>query len=507
MAFFKQSPKHCKRNFDSVIDVQEEIKRFKLLYEIDPKTGSVNNCGDADKAANWRRYVREAVINCAGTPVELDFFEKIWGGKTESIPTTRMTFKQNCDIDRNIVAGETKSAAGPNQPLVFRLQKSSHSVNGTSSLPVKGFEIWNYQIKHWMLVQDVNRDTPYGHLITVVPKKKGVTLSVTAGKKMLVSSAKQVGGYTCNDDYVGTHSSPGFFYDLTMGRWRVQWKHSLELNKGFKDQLVFGTMFDNEGKEIDGWEYYKKIKAMEDLKYAMNLQFFLGEKVDNPDIFVENMNGSSDLPGFNGYYNQVKNAGGIRYPYDPQYGIDPYADFASILMRQDSLKRQTEFILLNSLNFKIPFDRNFSKFVKTEPGALTYDTFKRMAGKSGSIDQAVKRIGVESLYLWNFTVHLKNFDALNDTRSIGNDDMPYIAFMMPSNNLKDSNGRDVPPLEFFQPTGFGATGIGGQFEEHEYDARNERSGCEEVGGWMSRTIGMVTHCLQDHILLEPRKRC
>lgn len=505
--FFKQSPKHCSRQFNSVIEVQEELKQFKLQYELNPNISSVNNCGNADKAANWRRYVREAVVNCAGTPVELDFFEKMWGGKTEQIPTTKMTFKQNCDVDRNIVSAETKTAPGPGQPLTFKLAKASHSVEGTSSFAVKGFEIWNPEIKHIMVIGvDPDRTVKFNHQVTVWPKKKSVTLSVTAGKKMLVSPAKQVGGYTCNDNYVTTHTTPGFFYDLTMGRWRVQWKHSLELNKGFKDQLVFGTMFDNNGKEIDGWEYYKKIKAMEDLKYAMNIAFFLGEKVDNPQIILENMNDNSDFPGFDGYYQQVKNAGGIRYPYDPQYGIDPYADFASILLRQDSLKRVTEFVLLHSLPFKIPFDRNFSKVVASEPGNLTFDTFKRMTD-GDSMDQAVKRMGVSSMHLWNFSVHLKKFDALNDSRSIGNGDMPYIAFMMPSTGLKDSNGRDVPPIEFFEPTGYGASGIGGQFEEHEYDARKERSGCEEVGGWMSRTVGMVTHCLQDHIIFEPRKRC
>jgi hypothetical protein len=419
-----------------------------------------------------------------------------------------MTFKQQCEIDRNIVAGESKTAAGPGQAIQFKLHRGSHSVQGTGSLPVKGWEIWNHETKHWMRITDVNRDVPFQHIVTAVPKKKNVTLKVTAGRKMLVSPAKQVGGYTCNDNYVGTHSSPGFFYDLTMIRLRVQWKHSLELNKGFKDQLVFGTMFDNEGKEIDGWEYYKKIKAMEDLKYAMNLQFFLGEKVDNPDIILEDLNGSDDFPGFDGYYHQVKNAGGIRYPYDPQYGIDPYSDFAALLMRQDSLKRHSEWLILHSLNFKIPFDRNFDRTVKSSPGALTYETFKRVPGTNGKPNEmSVRRLGISSLHLWNMSVHFKTFDALNDSRSIGNGDMPYTAFMMPTNNVKDSNGRDVAPMEFYQPRGYGSTGIGGQFEEYEYDARRERSGCEEVGGWMARTVGMVTHCLADHIILEPRKRC
>src|SRR4051812_37853191 len=103
--FFLADPRGTHtQNLWSGRDVVDEINQFKLLMEVDSKSTSANNCNDPNKAANWRKYVREAVINCAGKPVELDFFEKIAGGKTEVIPTLEMYFKQNVDYDRNIVS-------------------------------------------------------------------------------------------------------------------------------------------------------------------------------------------------------------------------------------------------------------------------------------------------------------------------------------------------------------------------------------------------------------------
>jgi hypothetical protein len=476
--------------------VQKEIAQFKLQWEVDEKKASSNSC-DPNKAANWRKYVREQVINCAGTPVELDFFEKIAGGKTEMIPAKEMYFKQNGDIDHNIVSKNNVKGAGPGAPVTFTLHRSSHASGGTAAYPVKGWEIYSYEDLQWLRIIDVKTDVPYAFEVVVAPKNKRYTINIRAGKKMLVSPATQVGGYTTNGSHVGTHDTPGYIYKMTMLRLRVQWKQAIDLMKGYKDVLQFGIMFDNEGKEVDCWEYYKKIKALEQLKYAFNLQFFTGQKLDNPDIFQEMSDDS--YPGFDGYVPQVMNGGGIVYPYDQQYGIDPYADFGSIMLRQDSLKRHKEWTILRALPFQMGFDRNFSKTVKGEPGDLTYETFKR----TGANLESIKRMGVKSLAMWNMTLHFKDFDALSDSRSIGNGDFPYWAFMMPSAGLRDTEGRDVPPIEYFANKGCGADG---GFEEHEYDARKEKGGHEEVGGWMAKTIGMVAHCLNDHIILKPRRR-
>lgn len=504
MAFFSSEPRFCTQQFFSVNDVTTELKQFQLLYELG-KDGSVGNCGDANKAANWRKYVRQEVINCAGTPVELDFFEKIAGGKTEMIPAKTMYFKQNCDFDRNIFAKNSAVAAGPGLPVNFTLLKSKHSVNGTQSWVVKGYEIFIYEDQQWVVVTNVNKDVDFNHVITVRPKNKLYTANIRANKKMLVSPATQVGGYTCNTDFAGEWQTPGYIYKMTMLRLRVQWKQLLDLQKGYEDVLQFGILFDNEGKEIDCWEYYKKIKAQENMKYAWNLAFFMGQKLDNPDLEVEIGMSDSTYPGFDGYMQSVKYGGGINYKFDQQYGIDPYADLGAILLRQDQKKKVKEFIGLRALPFQMSFDKNFTRVAGKEPGACTFDTFRRVFNGKTPTQAEVARLGVESIKMWNLSIHWKDFDALSDTRSIGNADMPHHAFLMPAGKgLKDSSGRTVPPMEFFTNKG---CSMDGGYEEHMYDARKEKSGCEEVGGWMAKTIGMVTHCLDSHIIFSPRKRC
>lgn len=505
MAFFQGQPRFSNQQFFSVNDVTTELQQFKLLYELNSSTGSVNNCNDPNKAANWRKYVRQEVINCAGTPVELDFFEKIAGGKTEMIPAKNMYFKQNSDFDRNIYAKNNAVAAGPGLPVIFTLIKSKHSQNGTKSWVVKGYELFIYEDKQWVVVTNVNTDNDYAHEVTVRPKNKRYTANIRANKKILVSPAQQVGGYSANTDFAGEWQTPGYIYKMTMLRLRVQWKQMLDLQKGYEDVLQFGILFDNEGKEIDCWEYYKKIKAQENLKFAFNLAFFLGQQLDNPDLSIEIGMSDDTYPGFDGYDQSVRYGGGIVYRYDQQYGVDPYADLGAILLRQDARKRVKEFVGLRALPFQMSFDNNFRKTAKNESGSCTFETFRRTFNGKVPTAAQVALLGVESIKLWGLTVHWKEFDALSDTRSIGNGSMPYTSYLMPAGaGLKDSNGRSVPPIEYFTNKG---CSMDGGYEEHMYDARTEISGKEEVGGWMAKTIGMVTHCLEDHIIFDPRKRC
>lgn len=501
MPFFNPSPRKAKGNIYSVKDVMDEITQFKVLYELDPKTSSVNNCNDVDKAVQWRKLVREATINAMSTPVELDFFEKIAGGKTEVIPAKEMYFRQSTDYDHNIYAKSSAIASGPGKAVWFTLLKANHSVSGLESYAAVGYEILIYEDMQWVRVMDVDRSNPYAHRILIQPKNTRYTINVRPNKKMLVSPATQVNGFTCNNDFTGEHKTPGYLYKMTMLRLRVQWKQAIDLMKGYKEVLQFGIMWDNEGKEIDCWEYYKKIVAQQNLKYAFNLQFFAGQKLDNVEILNNAMAGDDSYPGFDGYTKQVENAGGIVYQYDPVTGLDVYADLGSILLRQDRLKRVTEFTMLHGLPVQMMIDRSMEKLLRNTSGC-SYDTFKRVAG--GANKENITRMGVNSVNLWNITMHQKKFDAITDTRSIGNGDLPYWSWVMPSNNLRDSDGREVPPIEYFTNKGCGADG---QYEEYTYDARRERSGCEEIGGWMSKTIGMVVHHLQDHIIFKPRKKC
>jgi hypothetical protein len=497
--FFTSEPRvKCAQKLFSVKDVQDEIKQFNALYEVDEKKSSSNTCGDSARALNWRKYVREAVINCAGTPVELDFFEKIGGGKTELIPAKEMSFKQNCDFDYNIVAKTSQEGAGPGAPFWITLHRSVHSVNGKTSYPIKGWELFIYEDMQYLRILDKNTDVDYAHKLYVAPKNKRYTGNVRAGKKIMVSPATQVGGYTCNTDETGVHITPGFFYNMTMLRLRVQWKQAVDLMKGYRDVLQFGIMFDNDGNEINCWEYYKKIKAREQLKLAFNLQMFTGQKADNVDVLNEMSDNS--YPGFDGYVTQVMNGGGNVIPYDVQYGIDPETDFGAMMLKQDSMKRNSEWTMLSALNFDMAFDKNFNKMLKDSNVSCSFETFKR----TGSNMEDIKRLNIRSVMLWNMTVHRKAFSALNDTRLIGNGDFPWWAFFMPTVGPKDQYGRSVPPLEFFTNQGCALTG---QHEEHQYDAREEKNGCEEIGGWMSKTIGMVAHCLRDHIIFKPRRKC
>ncbi len=497
--FFTGAPKFGMGKMHAVKDVIGEMLQFNAEYELGAN-GSVNNCSNIDKSM-WRKLVADSSINAGSKAVELDFMEKIAGGRTELIPAKKMTFRQASDFDRNIRAKSAAVASGPGASVWFTLAKSFHTVKGVESYVAVGWELWNHADKQWMRIMDVNRDVPYAHQVRVTPLKAAYQINIRQDAKLLVKPATQVGGYACNNDFVGVHKTLGYFYDVTMKRSRVQWKQAVDLMKGYEEVLQFGILFDSKGKQIDCWEWYKKLTAMEDLKFAQNLDLFTGQKVDNPDIFTESLGGDTSYPGYDGYMQQVANAGGIQFNFDPEIGILP-EDWEAFLLKRDAGKRVKEFIIWRSMAFQMMFDRNFSNVLKNHNGDCMFETFRRT--DVGNDKQAITRLGVESIRMWGLTLHFKDFDALTDERALGNGDFPLWGFIMPSAGLVNDKGESVPPIQTFVNKGCALTG---EYEEHEYDARKERNGCDEIGGYMTKTIGMAVHGLQDHGILKPRTAC
>lgn len=490
---FSSSPR-CGTKVFSVGDCLDKLKAFNAVYEANKDTASVNSCGDDTKGTQWRKLVREGVINCGGEPMELDFFEAIAGGKTETIDAKSLYIRYNCDIDQNVYAQAATQAATAGQPATFQLLKALHSGNGKYSYPAEGYSIYIYEDRQWVYVTGKNVTTDYGHLVTVEPYDKSYQVKIRTNSKMLILPVRLVNGLSCPKPTTSMQT-PGYTSKVQPFRIRKDWCVPIDLMRGYEDVLQFAIMFDENGKEVDCWELYEKTTARREMKWAKNLLFFMGQKVSNPTLLGNQL--SADYSGFDGYLPTLQYGGGTVIDIDPSVGFDLEADFGAIILKNDALKRTNEFVALHAKPFMMGLIRNANEAFKHNAGSCTFETFKRM----GQGD--IQKLGIDSYKYLGYTIHFKELSALSDSRGIGNYDFPHMAMLIPGNGLRDSKGREVPAIEFYQPKGCAESGM---FEEHNRDMR-KINGCETLEGHVAETVMMAVHCPNQHIFINPVMPC
>lgn len=484
--FFYSKPQ-CENKFATIADVQGALAAFNVMYEMGPN-GSVNNCGDPNFAAQWRKAVREGVVNCAGKPMELDFFEQIAGGVTTDVEATDLYIKSNCDVDYNIFAETTAVGGSPGAATWFTIAKSLHIGSGKYTNIAEGGSIYIYEDDQELLVRQVDRTTDYAHRALVVPHNKDYVVNVVAGKKMLFSPVRIVGPTSGPVDS-STWLSNGYIAKIQPLRVRKDWQIPLALDRAYQDVLQFAVIFDRDGKEIDSWEWKEKITMREELKWRKNVSFFNGQKVNNPALLGAEVD--AQYPGYDGYLRKVRYGGGVVWDYGKSKGFSLNSDFTPIMIRQDAYKKADEFIVLHGMPFLLQMVNRGAIDFSKNPGACTLESFRRM----GTDGDQIKKLGIQSYQYGNFSLHFKQMGALSDTRGIGNYNFPYLAMMMPGVGNKDSLGRDVPPIEFFRPKG-------NFYEEFENDKRKiDRT--EYLEGYAVDLSMMAVHCPNNHIIINP----
>lgn len=492
MNFFESNPV-SDNHYVTVGDALSKLQAFNALYAVQQCDANPDLCGNPDDTAAWRKLVYDAVINCGGEPMELDFFEKIFGGTTEVIDAKKIYFRYNCDFDMNIYAQENSDAPAAGQPCTFTLLKALHGGGGKYSYPAVGYSLYIYEDKQWAQITAKDTTVDGGHRITIKPYKVAYKIRIRKNKKILINPINQVGGLSGPNP--GTsYQTTGYTNHIQPMRIRGDWELPIDLMRGHEEVLQWAIMFDENGREVDCFEAFEKTSKRRDIKWAKNIIFFMGQKIDNPDLLGSN-GISADYAGFDGYIPTMFYGGGQILDYNPAEGFDMENDWEPIIIRNDSLKRTNEFVVLHAKPFYMAMARNANKKFNQNPGSCTFETFKRM----GEGMEDVKRLGVRSIEYANNTLHFKEVSALSDTRGIGNGVYPYTAHFIPGNGLSDSKGREVPAFQFFMPRGCGATGM---LEEFDRDMR-KIDGWDKLAGSLAETLMMAVHCPHQHILANP----
>ncbi len=494
MQVYSNSPRCGNQKYTTVSTVIDKLKAFNAMYALNDATNNLSACDlNPDEQAQWRKGIRDGVINCGGEPVEIDFFEKIFGGKQTRTDSTDITIKYNCRKDHNIFAESAATGGGPGAAATFTIMRSMYAGSGKWSNVAVGGNIYIYEDRQWVVVTAVDKTSDYAHTVTVVPESKNYTVNIRAKKKMMFNSTRKVQGYS-SMAVASQWDTMGYFSRVQPFRLRRDWELPVDLIRPYQDILQFALMFDSNGNEVDTFELFETIRAREEFKFMKNLTFFMGQKRDNP-LLLDAQN-DQKYNGFDGYMPTMRYGGGFIYPFDPTYGFDMDADLKTIILRQDALKKTNEFLLLAALPFRMALETRNEKMFKDAPGGLSFETFKRM----GKDMAEIKRFGIDSYKYMGFTIHLKTVNALSDSYNIGNHTIPFTGMMVPGTGLRDSKGREVPAFEFFMPGGMPETGT---YEEIFRDHRHLENGEEKLSGTIAETFQMAVHCPENHILLDP----
>lgn len=501
MAFFYNKPKICTQKMISVRDVLDNLPAFNALYQLKPGQ-AVDACNDFtnEQKARWMTWVREGAIYCGGEQTELDFFERTFNGNKKKSEASEVYVRYNCDRDFNIYAETTANSVGPGQAVVFTMLRSMHAGDGKwSNVAVNG-NIYLYEDMQWLRVTNVDKTVDYAHVVTAIPFSAAYTATVPGKKKMMFTRVRLVDGYSCSVPS-SSWDVPGYVGKFTPFRARADWEIEVDLLRPYQEVLRYAITFDLHGNQMDGFEMMEKTRGRQEFQYTKNLMFFLGQKVDNPLLIGAGLAmRDNKYGGFDGYINSLRFGGGYVQETDPTQGYMMGTDFQQLMIRQDAMKETTEFFTIAGMPWMMSMIDGNAETFKNSAGACTFNTFDR----SGLKKDAIEKLGIASYKYLDFTLHFKRMSALSDTRSIGNYNMPYMAFMMPGTGLKDDNGESVSPIEFYEA---GGTPESGTYEEIDRDHRKLESGCEKLSGTIAETFQMAVHCPKKHVLLYPKMPC
>lgn len=487
--FFSAHPQDRSKLF--TIDDCLKLPAFKAVFEAS-RNGSVNNVAgyDENRKAEWRNLVRDGVINVGGESVDINFFNEMFGGNAEIIDAKNLYTKYNTDRDYNIAAAASAVGSAPGSPTWITLAKAYHDETGKYSNLSEGQSLYIYEDMQFVHISQIDKTNDFAHRALVTPYRAAYTVNVRKLKPIMVAPARIVSGQSTTKAS-SRAITPGYVSKTSPLRIRKDWCQPIDMLKGYEDVLQWAIMFDKDGNEIDCWITQAQIDNFEGMQLAENLFFLLGNTIDNPALLGVVVEGG--YTGFDGLLPTLKYAGGFVYDYDPTLGFSLEYDYGQIILRQDALKETTEFTMIHGKNFMVNMVRNSNEFLKSQPGACTFDSFKRMP------DGGISKYSINSYRAFNHTLHFKEWGSMSDSRLLGNHDMPNLAIGIASNGLKDSKGRAVSAVEFYVPRGCKETGA---YEEHFIDTR-VTDGSEYLKGWNAKTLMMQVHGAKKHMLFNP----
>lgn len=495
MALYKSSP--CTQGLYTVADCLGKLNWFDIAYQANG-TGAVS-CPPAlqGTAGEFRDNIKRALILCADeNPMSMFGIMEMMVGSTsgEETPAKTISRKEQCRYNYWFqVAQDVTGAAGDSVTVVLAPQ--SHFVNGTASLPNEDQTVdlpGNGFTR--ARISAVDRTVPFGHTIVLVPSQDTQVISLKAGDTILPTQGRLVGATSCPADGQQARN-PGKIHTVGMQKIRADYCLDKDLLKGFWQGVLQFPMGFIDGKVVECFDFEQAILMRRAIKMTKDRLYLTGEIATNTEFNVA----VDGFAGFDGLIPSILYGGGQDYQYSSLAGFNPDYDLGNIVRYANANKRAKEYNIFMSLDFSIDFDRKVYNWIGANPGTCTFQAFNRM--NKGDIEY----LGIQSVMLHGYTFHKIIVQEWSDPTMYGAPGFPYrnMAIIQPISNIKDSDGKTVPPIEFFYPKG---CGLSGSYHE-EYRDMEKIDGCEQIKGHATEEFTMMPHCLEDWYLLRDAASC
>lgn len=515
MIAFELSPTHAQRQTVNVGDAMQQfpafIDMYHQLYEM-IEDGQVPGASP-EQLATWRINFRSGVVNYGGRPVEIDFFRQLMGGMPTESESTSIAIRYNSTIDFNVyaqndatgtygaVTGATFNGninttyTGPYAEFTIALQ--TYANNGASSNINVGDFLYIPNDAELIQVIKVDTSIAYAHVVYVAPYDPAYTINIYAQQPITPGHVSLSFG---NSDFFtnppqSNWETLGYTKIINPIYFTTNWETPRDLERPYRDVLQFPIIFDQvTGAEMDSWDFKAAADARERMIMSENVYFWAGQQMINPALKVNAV--TNKYFGFDGFTTSMFYGGGNIQTYTPTYGWDLDVDYNQIRYKNDALKLSKEMLMINSLKFNDGMQRRSQDMFKNNSGSCTFDTFKRMGGDMADIT----RLGVDS-YKWGSTsIHTKIADSFSDSRFMGVGYFPNAAFILPGDGQTDSNGRPVPPVEYFIPKG---RRLSGMWSEYWVDGKKNINMLDVFQGEIEHQIMMAVHAVENMWAIMP----
>jgi hypothetical protein len=484
------------------------LPKFNAMTESSLENSSVNNvsdqlaaaCGDPNLGTTFRQSVAHQAIYVGGKPIELNFFREMFPGDPKMMDTKRFWnhYIQRTDLNVFAAAPVTGTVAG--DPITFQVLKQNHGSDGTLNIGATGYGLWDKDNMIEYYIEDVDYTVPYANKITIRPANGDVIASVKANVPYLVAMARRVGGESCTEP-TPQMSTIGYSREVNFLRLRRDWKVAIDLLRSYRDKIQYPVIYDMDGNPMDSWDVYEAMAARQGLQEALNIAMFIGSPTTNAALITGvGAKIDSDHRGFYGLLPTLKFGGGVVYDFPVDEGFDFESDGEPLFLWQDSQKRSTKFLFKTGLGFDFTKNDRGNKLVaRTQVGANIWEAYKRMGQLSGSYEQDMIKMGINSYKYNTFELDFSVWGALSDNAMLGSDYFRNLAIGIPVEGPTEG-GRQINPMEVFQ---YGQNGWTGDYYETTVDMRKTQDMCENIEGYCAQSMAFVVHAPDLFLLLNP----
>lgn len=498
---FSNKPQFCTQQLS--VESTLNLTKFNALTQSAMENPGVNAfanaCGDPNLATTFRKNVIHQVIRCGGKKIDLNFFLDAFMTQEKMVDTKNFYNHYICDTNMNIYASGISQAASAGQPVTWQILKQNHGGSGAYSLPARGYSVWDKDSMIEYIVTNVDTSTPYAHKVTMVPTDKNITATIYPNTPYLVTPARRVGGYSCQQ-ITNSMSTIGYSQLVNFLRVRKDWSLEIDLLRGYLDKIQYAVIYDIEGNPVDSWDVYEAQSARESVQMALNMAAWIGTPTTNPAL-ISGLGAVMDSthPGFYGMLPSIKFGNGVVYDFRSSVGFDFESDGEPIFLWQDSQKRSSKFLAMHGLGFRFGSNNRSNKMVARAGNNLTWEGYRRIGDTSPDMDTDMAKLGIKGYEYEGFEIDMKRMSAFSDVRYAGSDYYSNLAVLIPQEGPMEG-GRQINPLEFYQE---GSDKWTGSYFESYVDNRTQTVACESIQGYSAQSLAFAMHCPDLFVLLNP----